>query len=854
MSKKTQKLSDDFEFETFEVSVCNNKELQSFLNVFHFKEENQSKEHLGELFGVIKVFDHSQQSAYLPNLLSQVLKKEFYSNSKRTAEEAFESALKKANIALSDLTRHEVVGWIGKLHAVLGVIQKDNFFFTQSGGGRILLLREKKLTDISRDLDVNDSDHPIKTFSDISTGKLLLNDKIIFATESFFETFSWEDLKRHSSAFNSNEFDNLIKSTLELEANDVGICVVNIKEKIISPIASLPRPKKKLDNNYFGDQRSSNQKKQKVQKKLQSDFDNHDPGKKTGDRYLKDKKGLSPFEKQPELYIKEDEEIVIEKKKPDSLFGMLKEAIDKTKTQQKKKQSKGISQEKKIEKQATANNTPEINKEENTHSASSEKMIKEDSIKVENMMAFSGMPVAKPKKQKFLKEPPADLNQKPIKEHQAKEKETDPRTKENLITLNQKSVPELSSELAKRKTQTDKNKDIDDFFGQKNKNEELESKSSKNIEISGNIDFKKTKNNSTKRIFPKKNHFEKIKGLVLSHLQQYSKEFNKLKESYQQSKLNFNEFLKSPYIFSTIIFAIILSLLLIMFFKKDSKQFLEDTQNQLQNNQEDQADQGLYNTDKEVAIKSIGKIDSDIVGLAGYKNDIYLITEDDKLYRYDNNVNELSALPSSDDIHDIVSVVEMPVLNLIFFVSNDSVYSYSPVLERFDKHKIEFPGDLNLIGAGVHRSFSFLYIFDRNSGQVYRYPRTEGGFGPPINWFQKPISAEKVVSFAIDDGIRVTYSDGTIEQYYQKKLKDTFIINTEQKVIPKKIFTNNEIDSYYILDSEYPRILKIDKNANRVTDQYWNKQFQDAKDFVIHVEKEVYVVSNTNELLQFSLQ
>ena len=77
MSEMKKKPTTDFDLDSFEVSVCKNKEMQSFLNVFHFKEENLSKEHLGELFGVIKVFDYSQQSAYLPNLLSQVLKKEF---------------------------------------------------------------------------------------------------------------------------------------------------------------------------------------------------------------------------------------------------------------------------------------------------------------------------------------------------------------------------------------------------------------------------------------------------------------------------------------------------------------------------------------------------------------------------------------------------------------------------------------------------------------------------------------------------------------------------------------------------------------------------------------------------------
>ncbi|MEA1926032.1 MAG: hypothetical protein U9M90_02165, partial [Patescibacteria group bacterium] len=340
---KLQKNKTEIEIDAFKVLACKNKELESFINVFHFKKENLAESQLGELFGIIKVFDHSEQSAYIPNLIARVIKKEFYSNTKISAEKAFENALKKANIALSDLARHEIVNWMEKFHAVVGIIQNDNFFFTQAGGGKIILLRNDKIDDISHEFGKSDTEHPIKTFSDISSGSLFVNDKIIFATESLLESLSWENLKRHAKTFNSSEFDNLVKSTLELEGENVGIVVANIKEKVIVPIATLPKTKPSKAYNFFGNEKVEKEKKESekasgkeetAERKIVSDKGKEsEEGEEKKQRGEENDESLSPFDQQPELYIKESDPIDSEhQKQPANIFGKFKEAIRQTKS------------------------------------------------------------------------------------------------------------------------------------------------------------------------------------------------------------------------------------------------------------------------------------------------------------------------------------------------------------------------------------------------------------------------------------------------------------------------------------------------------------------------------------------
>jgi hypothetical protein len=303
MLKNPSKRSRDLQIESFSVVNCNNKELQPFLNVFEFEGANFQEQKLGKLFGIIQILDHSESSAYIPNLIAQVIKKEFYHEPKRDPEKSFEVALHKANLTLSDLAQHEIVNWIENINSVVGIISKDNFYFTQVDSGKILLIRDKLLSEITQKIETgeNDAVHPIKTFSELSFGKIQKDDKIIFTSKTIFDSFKKEELKRHSNVFSSQEFDNIFRSSLELEGKNVGSIVVNVTEKkpVINKKNSNANPDcKKDDENFFGaTKKTSSQKKSSKKKKKKPKNEELIPEK--------DEKIKSPFEKEPELFIKE---------------------------------------------------------------------------------------------------------------------------------------------------------------------------------------------------------------------------------------------------------------------------------------------------------------------------------------------------------------------------------------------------------------------------------------------------------------------------------------------------------------------------------------------------------------------
>jgi hypothetical protein len=69
---------EQYSSESFQKVICHNPKLKPYVNAFHFKGDNFDQQKLGEIFGVIQIFDHSENSAYIPNLIAQVNKKLFY--------------------------------------------------------------------------------------------------------------------------------------------------------------------------------------------------------------------------------------------------------------------------------------------------------------------------------------------------------------------------------------------------------------------------------------------------------------------------------------------------------------------------------------------------------------------------------------------------------------------------------------------------------------------------------------------------------------------------------------------------------------------------------------------------------
>ncbi|MDP1883979.1 MAG: hypothetical protein Q8L10_01295 [Candidatus Moranbacteria bacterium] len=299
------------EFES--ILVCNDRRLKPYIEIIIQEPENITHQNLGTLIGVLEVTDTSEDSSYIVNYLVSIIKKEYFSKPKRGPVESLESALHKANLALSGLAEHGNISWLGKLNALIAVTAKNNLHLSQTGTAAAFLLRSKILTDVSEGLAPDEIEpHPLKTFVSVSSGRLEKNDKLIIATAGIFDIFSLEEIKKSSLRFSNEEFSRFLKTALSNELAKAAVLIANLEgqEEVIQE--AVKKPEKSL-NAFSGDtfakkpatpnrlekEKITGEIKKELQKTSREFTD-----KKTGHIYIKEESGMPLPENGGTAYLK----------------------------------------------------------------------------------------------------------------------------------------------------------------------------------------------------------------------------------------------------------------------------------------------------------------------------------------------------------------------------------------------------------------------------------------------------------------------------------------------------------------------------------------------------------------------
>lgn len=204
--------------------VGSGRSQEPYVIAFHYASDNVSGSALGTLFGFFEVEIHDQDAAYIVNVLASFAKKEYFTNPRRSPVESFEATLHKINVALAEIVKNGNVSWLGHLHGALGAVSENTLHFSVAGEGEIYLAREAALRSISTGLaDTESEPHPLKTFTEISSGDLFDGDLIFALSPSIWSLFSPEDLQRSLNRLGPAGFEQFLRTAL---VNELPIAAV----------------------------------------------------------------------------------------------------------------------------------------------------------------------------------------------------------------------------------------------------------------------------------------------------------------------------------------------------------------------------------------------------------------------------------------------------------------------------------------------------------------------------------------------------------------------------------------------------------------------------------------------------
>jgi len=773
-----------------EILVANGRSFQPFVRTFHYTGENITKSNLGSLIGVFEIDELSEDCAYIVNFLASVAKKEYFSNPRRGAIESFEAALHKINLALSELVKHGNVTWLGKLHGTLAVLEKNNIHFSVTGQAKILLLRNNTVSDISEGLASEESRlHPIKTFVEVSSGRLTLSDRVILTSPELLALFSVDDLAKNARRMDPGQFLQFLKTALINELDMSGVLLVQTDEEVTVP---LPKPPKKpaeeksLERvqNIFSQAAflPKNGGVPSVQESLSLTPSQDSVQEKPKEEYTDTKTG--------HIYVQgaitEDlgqQHMVLErvKLKLEEVFDTTRSALFAQKKWLRKGRKhfiiatsilneEGRSLGKKIGR-ASRRLWRKYQTTAKEHFSKNEPASEEitSSTVTDNVIPVSSF--TPPEKKSLTPTPPPESPQQESAPLPQENEEIPSFMKEKVAFFYQKHVAPLTVSPQEKSTKPETAPAL------KTPAPSLFSQTLPLIKKYGNQSLVRIQN------LP----FQKLKrGASFISLATVVSVFRCLQNMSLYDKKWFKP-----------VFFLLLGLAVIgfLFWKFPGTPSAPTTA-------EEQASPLIQNTD--APLSSLEKAlvldtaPASIVASVILNDQAYAITENAILTVPGN---KSFPLPESK----AKFATAMDDLRLIFvLLENGKLYAWSPIATSFAENTLTLPAGATITSIDTY--LTYLYVLDSTHDQVYRFPRAPGGFGAGTSWLKESVAIEPDSHLAVNESLFIALNPTTAQGFFRGRITNTLEI-PDGGLSLTDFYTHPGLTSVYALDADHAQIL-----------------------------------------------
>ncbi len=148
-------------------------------------------------FYLIEISSPFFSNSKVPEIIKSLLDKYFASDKPdETPVYHFEHAIKQINSSLAELTKTGETDWVGALSAVIAVIVGRELLITQTGDASVYLFRKLKISHLTEGLNSDKTPHPLKTFSNLITGDLQPEDRLLIANQTLFDYVPLDRLRQ----------------------------------------------------------------------------------------------------------------------------------------------------------------------------------------------------------------------------------------------------------------------------------------------------------------------------------------------------------------------------------------------------------------------------------------------------------------------------------------------------------------------------------------------------------------------------------------------------------------------------------------------------------------------------------
>ncbi len=203
-----------------------------FLTCQHHTSHDLAKKPMGEIFTLAEMLSPWFPTAQVGQTIISNFVKYYYQGGSTSDLVNFETSLKRVNEDLAQITQNGETDWIGNLNALLAAIVGNNLHLSITGLIEVYIFRDGKVNHLTENLAGPIEPHPLKTFSNIISGELKSQDKIVIANKELFEHISLDSIRQIISINNASQSALQITKLLRKErVRTVNLIIIELGSK-----------------------------------------------------------------------------------------------------------------------------------------------------------------------------------------------------------------------------------------------------------------------------------------------------------------------------------------------------------------------------------------------------------------------------------------------------------------------------------------------------------------------------------------------------------------------------------------------------------------------------------------------
>lgn len=181
----------------------------------------------------------------------------------------------------------------------------------------------------------------------------------------------------------------------------------------------------------------------------------------------------------------------------------------------------------------------------------------------------------------------------------------------------------------------------------------------------------------------------------------------------------------------------------------------------------------------------------------------------------------------------------MDDLDAIFLVGqSNALYIYTITNKKFEQNSLPLPSGGKIDAIGTY--LTYLYVLDRQAGAIYRFPRTEGGFGEPVTWSRESLSVHPRSPLAVFENVAIVLPDGKPALYSRGRKADVSFTGPQTSVEVKTLAIHPQSGDLLVLDTKEKKVIRWSSTGTLIA-QYFHDSFAEASAIAVTKNNELLV-------------